>query len=233
MTAEQTAETVAARQRRVEPVSGRAVPDPIPSPPRLRRRWGLFAAAVAAICLGALGNVWLHQATSDAHQVVAARSTISRGQLITRGDLQTVQVGVDPALLVIPASQVDDLVGKRAALDMAAGSLVTPADVTDQVLPAHGRSVVGVAVPATLLPDIPLMAGDQIRVVATPGAQGDATTGVPATISASVVSETSTADTGQGSQTVVTVEVPDTDAAQLAAWAATGNVAIVLDSRQR
>ncbi len=233
MTAQKTAETVAVADRRVQPAGSRVVPGALPPPPRLRRRWGMVAAAVVAVCLGALGNVWLHQATSNAHQVVAARSTISRGQLIARADLETVEVGVDPALSAIPASRVDSLVGKRAALDVSSGSLVTPADVTDQVMPTQGWSLVAVAVPATLLPDVPLMAGDQIRVVTTPGAQGDATTGTPQTISASVVNETSSADTAAGPQTVVTVQVPEADASQLAAWAATGNVAIVLDSRER
>jgi hypothetical protein len=38
-----------------------------------------------------------------------------------------------------------------------------------------GMSVVGVAVPAALLPGEPLRAGDQVRVVATPGQQGEVT----------------------------------------------------------
>lgn len=188
-------------------------------------------AAVA--CLGALGNVWLHQATTSASAVVAARSTIIRGQIINRADLVTVQVGVDPALHPVPASQLEALVGKRAALDVAAGSLLTGDDVTDKVIPARGESVVGVAVPVTLMPGTPLVAGDQIRVVATPGAQGEATPGAPRSIAASVVSTATSTDNGQGSLTIITVQVPDSDAAGLAAMAATGKIAIVLDSRER
>ena len=37
---------------------------PVPAPPRARRRWGLFAAMVALVAVGALGNVWLHAATT-------------------------------------------------------------------------------------------------------------------------------------------------------------------------
>ncbi len=52
----------------------------VPSPPKGRRRWGLFSAMVLVVCLGALGgNVWLHASTSTAQPVVAARSTIERG----------------------------------------------------------------------------------------------------------------------------------------------------------
>jgi hypothetical protein len=38
---------------------------------------------------------------------------------------------------------------------------------------------------------------------------------------------------GQGAQTIITVDVPSGDAAQLAAMAASGKVAVVLDSRDR
>ena len=38
----------------------------VAAPPKPRRRWGLFAAMVLVVCLGALGNVWLHAATTTA-----------------------------------------------------------------------------------------------------------------------------------------------------------------------
>ncbi len=206
---------------------------PVPPPPRVRRRWGVFAAMASVVCLGALGNVWLHQVSTDAHQVVAARSTIARGQVITRADLVTVQVGLDPALHPVLAAQLETVVGRRAALDVAAGSLLTAESVTDEVVPPRGMSVVGVAVPAGLMPGTALLAGDTIRVVATPGAQGEATPGPQRTIRATVVSAAPGADTGQGTATVLTVQVPQGDAAELAALAATGRVAIVVDSRVR
>ena len=52
-------------------------------------------------------------------------------------------------------------------------------------------------------------------------------------MAASVVSTASSTDNGQGSLTIITVAVPDSDAAGLAAMAATGKIAIVLDSRER
>ena len=215
----------------VVPVS--PVSDGLSPPPKLRRRPVLLAASVAAVCLGALLGAWAWTSTSDTQQVVAVRSTIQRGQVITRADLVNVQVGVDPALASVPAAGVEALVGKRAALDMSAGSLVTPADVTSEVLPPAGMSVVGVGVPAGLLPGTPLLVGDHIRVVLTPGAQGEATNGPPKTISAVVVGVSLGGDAGPGAQVVVSVQVPESNAAELAAWAATGKVAIVLDSRER
>jgi hypothetical protein len=91
-------------------------------------------------------------------------------------------------------------------------------------------SVVGVGLAPALLPGEPLQAGDRVRVVATPGDQGDVTSGGQRTIAATVVAVRGDSDTGQ---TVLSVQVPFDDAAELAARAATGKVAVVLDSRER
>ena len=221
------------RKRGARAAAAAPVAAGVSPPPKLRRRPMLVAASVAAVCLGALLGGWAWTATSDTQQVVAVRSTIQRGHLITRGDLMTVQVGVDPALSPVPASGIDAVVGKRAALDMAAGSLLTPADVSSSVVPPAGMSVVGVAVPAGSMPGTALLSGDQIRVVATPGQGGTARPGPGQTIPARVVAVSSDLAPGPGAQAVVSVLVPEADAAQLAAWAATGKVAIVLDSRER
>lgn len=207
----------------------------IPSPPRARRRWGLFAAMAALVCLGALGNVWLHQATTDAKQVVAARAMIERGTIVTRDQLMTVQIGTDPAVRAVPASDLAGLVGRRAAVDVAAGSLLTTESTTDKQIPAAGHSLVGVGVMPALMPGTKLMAGDRIRIVSTPAQQGVSTTaGALTAVAAVVVSTfTGTDTTGQGAQTIITVEVPAEQAVQLAAMAGSGKVAVVLDSRAR
>src|SRR5665647_2869228 len=70
----------------------------VTNPPRVRRRWGLFAAMVLVVALGVLGNVWLLASTTSAQEVVAARSTIERGSVIAREDLMTVRIELDPSL---------------------------------------------------------------------------------------------------------------------------------------
>jgi hypothetical protein len=203
----------------------------ITPPPRLRRRPALVAASVAAICLGALLAVWAYTAASSSQDVLAVRTTVHRGELITRGDLMTVRISVDPALKPLPASAAESVVGKRAAMDLAAGGLVTAEDVTSAVVPAKGMSVVGVSLPPGLMPAVQLQSGDQVRIVATPGAQGDVATGAsPISIEATVVGVRGTGDNGQ---IVVDVSVPHDQGAELAARAATGKVALVLDSRER
>jgi len=190
----------------------------------------LVVASVAAICLGALLAVWAYTSLSTAQGVVAMRSSVQRGELISREDLIAVRVGVDPALKPIPAAQLESVAGQRAAMDLAAGGLVTRDAVAATVLPARDMSIVGVALPPALLPGEPLKAGDQVRVVATPGQQGDVTEKKQRFIQASVVGVHPDLDNGH---TVVSVQVPYDQAAELAARAATGKVALVLDSRER
>lgn len=205
----------------------------VPAPPRARRRWGLLAAMVLVVALGVLGNVWLWSSSTTAQEVVAARTTIERGSVIDAEDLMTVRVELDPALHTVAGADLTSLVGQRAALDVAAGSLLTAEAVTATTVPAQGYSLVGVGVAAARMPGTALVAGDQVRVVATPAVTGGVATSTPDSVSAVVVStQVGTDATGQG-QTVITVQVPTGDAAALAALAATGDVAVVLDSRER
>ncbi|HET7477082.1 MAG TPA: SAF domain-containing protein [Dermatophilaceae bacterium] len=209
---------------------GEAKRESVPQAPKLRRRPVLVAASVAAVCLGALLGGWAWTSTSQTHVVVAVRQTMTRGERIDQGDLMTVQVRADPGLKTIPGDQLAGLVGKRAALDMAAGSLVTGEEVAAKVLPERGKSVVGVALPSSLMPGEALVAGDQVRIVATPGPQGEVGREAQPEISATVVG---LYPTGENGQTVVAVELPQDRAAELAARSATGKVALVLDSRER
>lgn len=205
-------------------------PRAIAPPPKLRRRPLLVLASIGAVIAGALLGVWAYTSSTTTREVVAARSTIQRGAIIDRADLMLVRVNLDPALSPVAGSQLDRLVGQRAALDLAAGGLVTDEAVTATVLPAKGQSVVGISLPPGLLPGEPLRAGDDVRVVATPGEQGEVSAGEQRFIAATVVGVQADPQTGQS---VISVQVPYDAAAELAARAATGKVALVLDSRER
>ena len=226
-----TSATEPRRQQRKNPSDGEPASAPgqqFAPPPKRRRRPVLIAASVAAICLGALASLWAYQSTSDTRSVLAVRQTIERGEVITADDLMTVNISVDPALRPLPADRADSVVGKYAALDMSAGGVVTQDQVTDQALPAEGSSVVGIALTAGMLPADQVRAGDKVRVVVTTGQQGEMPTGEPDSIEAVVVGVTRDETTGNA---IVNVQVPTDDGPLLAARAATGKVAIVLDSR--
>lgn len=199
-------------------------------PPKLRRRPALVAAAIGAICLGALLGGWAWTTTTNTQDVLVARHTIEQGSVIQADDLAPVQIGTDPALQVVTASDLDKIVGQRAAFDIAAGGTLTPDSFTAAVVPGAGESVVGVALTPAQVPGIGLQYGDHVRVVATP-AEGDAApAGTPLATDATVVGVHVSDETGQS---VVDLLVPQADAAVLATRIATGNVALVLDSRER
>ena len=209
--------------------TGRSAP-PVVAPPRTRRRPALLAIGVALIALAALAAAYLTQVVGSTVPVVAITQNVRAGEVLDRTDLTIAHINVDPALHPIAASQLDALIGKRAAVDLSAGSLLTEAAVTDRVLPGAGRSLVGIALTAAQLPAEPLQAGDRVRIVDTPSAQGEPPSTTPASIAAEVVSTVGPNDTGL---TIVNVTVDAARAADLAARVATGRVALVLDSRER
>lgn len=205
-------------------------PIDVPSPPRMRRRPLMLVAAALAVCLGALLTVWAWSATTASTEVVAVRSTVMRGELIERADLMTVRIGADPTLRTVAAADLDRLVGQRAALDIAAGGLLTTDAVAPAVVPASGMSLVGVALQPGMLPGSTLEVGDKVRFVLTPGAQGDLATSTGSTPMEATVQQVTTLESGES---IVDALVPSERAAELAAASSTGRVALVLDSRER
>lgn len=199
-------------------------------PAKLQRRPALMAAAVVAICLGALIAGWAWTATTATHEVLVARHSIERGSVIEAGDLARVRLSADPALKPVAASAFDRVVGQRAAFDIAEGAMLTPDSSSSAVVPASGKAIVGVALTAAQAPGVTLRSGDQVRVIVTPAEGEEIPAGVPPFSVAEVVG---VHDAGESGQTVVDLLVPHADAALVAARVATGNVAIVLDSRER
>lgn len=202
----------------------------LPPPPKLRRRPALIAAAIVAVCLGALLGGWAWTATTNTQEVLAARADIERGSIIEAGDLARVRVNSDPALSPVGAGSLESVVGQRAAIDIASGSLLTPSSYADSVVPAVNMSVVGVALTSSQAPGMDLQTGDRVRVVATPAEGSEVPAETPSFSDAEVVNVRVSDDTGQ---LVVDLLVPHAGAAALAAQIATRNVAIVLDSRAR
>ena len=200
------------------------------SPSRLRRRPLMLVTAVAMVAFGALLGFLIWSTSSTSVEVVVVRSAVDRGEVISSNDLMLVRVAVDPSVQIVPGARLGDMVGKRAASDLVAGSLLSPTGVSDQLAPATGESIVGVALGTGKLPAEPLRAGDSVRLVQTPADQAD----VPATqvtIDALVQNVPVLSDDGQ--TVVVDLLVPSSRAAEVAARAATGRVALVLDSRER
>lgn len=205
------------------------VPRIVP-PPKIRRRPVHIVATIAAIFVGAAIAAWGWTATTTSEPVVVAQTTIPRGAVITADDLTTTQISGDNTLKVVPGDDLDELVGKRAALDIAAGGLLTPEMATADNMPPAGQSIVGVSLTPAQVPAITPRSGDKVRLVATTGEGGETSSGTPLTTSAEVIDSSTDEVSGN---TVVNVLVPYADAAVLADRASTGNIALVVDPLER
>jgi hypothetical protein len=211
----------------------RPMPDlnhtPRPRPRRRRRPW-VFALCAALVAAGALGTAFAFTSVNDTQEVLVVSQDVKRGEVIGAGDLSVVRVSVDPALTPLPGSRKAELEGSRAAVDLWAGTLLSEQAITDSLVPGEGESLVGISLTPGQMPSEQLHSGDVVRIVTTPGDQGEVTEKDPVTVEAVVVGVSRVEETGE---TVVDVSVPEADAADLAARAATGRVALVLDARER
>lgn len=202
-----------------------SVPYPAVTPPKRQRRPVAMVVGALLILAGGLAVAWVFVATSQTVPVLAAASTIERGQVIEADDLVRIQVRPDPLLRALPGSDLGQVVGQRAALDIAGGSVVTADAVTGDLVPPEGESVVWVPL-ATGAEH--LTVGDAVRVVVTAqdGGGGDA----PVFQEAHVAMFSTDPATGQ---TTVGVQLSHGEAVELASSIAEATVSVVLDSREQ
>ena len=200
------------------------------SPVRLRRRPSMVIWSVVLVVLGGVLGLAIWSLSSTSTEVVAVRAAVDRGELITAEDLVVARVVVDPSLRVVPAVDLQGLVGQRAVRDLAPGTLLSPDQVGPDVIPGPGQTIIGVALGLGRLPAEPLRPGDRVRLVETSADQGEPVA-KPASVDA-VVHGVSPAGP-DGVTVVVDVVVPNALAARAADRAAVGRLAIVLDARVR
>jgi hypothetical protein len=185
-----------------------------------------------ALCLGALGALFLYTDLSKAQTVIAVTSTVYRGSVVKATDLTAVTVGSTPGIRTVPAAQLDTLVGQRAAVDLLAGSLLPADAIAPVVLPAAKRALVGVNLPVGRAPQGFLDPGSAVRLIALPPEGSD-----PAyrdkysnlAIQARVVDSTPGAD---GLSTLLNVDVGADQAATVGTLAAQNRVVVVRDAER-
>jgi len=208
---------------------GGAKSAPVQSRVRSRPRPAIIALSIALIIVAGLGAAYIYTTTGRTTEVFSASSAISRGSVVEPGDLTTVEIPDNQQIPSYATTDADSVIGKTATVDIPAGTLISPNNVASQAgLPAD-TSIVGVSLTPAQLPSFPMSSGDPVRIVETPVNQGDPPATTPKTISATVASVTKDNVSGN---TVVSVQVNSRDAADLAARAATGRVALILDSEQ-
>ena len=222
----------------------------LPGPSRTRRP--LTAVASAAVVFASIA-VFASIYSGAGHQtsVLIVTATIEKGQLISGSDLGQSSVSTSGGITPIPVSSAPELSGRRAAVTIPAGSLLTSGDLTTAQPIATGDAVVGLALKAGQLPSSGVVPGDQVMIVetASPGAPLTAapvtavpSTAVPSTDGSAAATttgvlvpqasvfdvESPSADSAAGVSELVSVEVSSTLAAAVSTAAAADQVSLVL-----
>ena len=199
----------------------------VPGPGR-RRQLPLVAIGVLLVVGCALGfaDTSLHLGTRE--EVLVVAQPVAAGQVLTAADLRAVKVSTGSGLAVVAVGAEGSVLGRRAAVALLPGSLLTAAEVGSAPSVGAGSDVVAVGLkPGAYPPD--LAPGDRVEVVPVSSASSGSTTGSVAAgspVNATVLAVEG-APVGSGAPTVLSLEVAARDAGEVAVLAAAGQAAVV------
>lgn len=177
----------------------------------------LGLALIVGFALAAL--VW-HANSTQRDAAIALAVDVERGETITAEHLEVVYLGTDDAVARLDPSRGVDIIGRLAAADLEAGTLVTSSNVVD--LPALGadEGVVGLALDPGQYPAGRLSPGDTVNVV-VPGED-------ETTLIAEAATVFSVEDLGGQGRRFISLRSSEPDANRVAAAAESGPVRLVL-----
>jgi len=218
----------------------------MPSAPR-ERKPALAALAILLVALGAASAAYL--VINAGHRVGAVEivAEVGQGQQIPASAIREVQINADSDVHYVAWQFANRVTGVFAAVQIPAGTLLTPTMTTSTSNLTTGKVEVGLSLKPGQAPT-DLLIGQTVRAFpvgtgsgcaagtnGTTGTNGDgggtgtgatATPGEPITTGTIVSVSGSTAT--NGSTAAVTLAVPETDAGVLACYASAGDVAIAL-----
>jgi hypothetical protein len=206
------------------------------APPRTlgqrRTRRGALALAVLLMALGGLTSGFAYVASTRTQSVLAVARTVPTGAELVAADVMTVHITADPGLKPIRAERQGDAVGKRAAVPLVPGTLLTATQLTDAPLVRPDQRQVGIGLKPDRMPAPVLHPGDRVQLVATPSDSAAASSAGPSTAPAQRFDATVvdlSGRTGAGIEGwVVYVAVAEQDAPQVVTLAAQGRLSVVL-----
>jgi Flp pilus assembly protein CpaB len=200
------------------------------SPPGRRTRGPEVIVGLVVIIVFALGAVLLHLSAVDRTPALAVVGSVERGDTITAADVKVIYVSSDDALARLPGSQLTQVVGQVALVDLAPGTLLSRSVVADRPSLDPGEGVVGLPLEPGGYPSLGLAPGDRVSVIRTaePAAvDGDGESAeVVLTRDATVFSVEELAS----DRRLVSIVAPEGDAEAVAAASGSGSLRLVLVS---
>ncbi|MFD9630311.1 SAF domain-containing protein [Streptomyces violascens] len=201
------------------------------SPVKRQRRWSVAALCIVLAVVAGLGAAAAVTSAGDRVKVLAIARDVPAGQAITDSDLIVAEVSADAALAPMPAADRTSVVGKRPAVDLRKGGLLTASQLGAGTGLGDHEQQVGVQVKPGQAPAGTLAPGDKVLAVTTPGQSdqaGNKSEAPPQTITATVASVSRPDASGT---VVVNLAVGTSDGPLLASRASTGHIALVRQPR--
>ncbi|MEV6812468.1 SAF domain-containing protein [Micromonospora sp. NPDC051296] len=199
------------------------------APPRVVRqrrvRPGLLGLAVLLIALGGLGSAFAVTSVRATGSYLAVARTVEVGSVVSADDLVSVQVAGGQGLDPVPAGQLADVVGMRAAVSLAPGTLLTMAQLTDDPLLGPGQQQFALGLKAAQVPAPKLRPGDEVLLVSTPSNDSNGTSSGATRFTATV---TDAVSTDGRDEVVVYLALAVRDVPAVVALAAQDRIAVVL-----
>lgn len=189
---------------------------------RPRRRPLAIVLAIVLSLLGAIG-AYVGLSQRGEIQALTTKTEVLRGATLSADLFSTISVSKDTSNVMTP-QDIDQLVGKKATVDLPTGSLVTRENTAETLSVGEGEAIVGIGVSSVATPGRELVAGDHVRIVFAPT---DQAAGVGVASIRGVVQQTR--GENQEGLSVVDVAVSSNQAEAAARWSASGNAALVLD----
>ena len=196
--------------------------------PGRRRQLPLVVVGVLLVlgCALAFADASLHLGSRE--EVLVLAQPVAAGQVLTGGDLRAARVSTGSGLDVVLSGEEATVLGRRAAVPLVAGSLLTASEVGSTPPVGSGFDVVALGLKAGAYPP-ELAPGDRVQVVPVPSSSSgtgtaSVTTGSP--VGATVVS-IAPAPSGSGAPTVLSLQVSTGDADEVASLAAAGQASLV------
>lgn len=206
-------------------VNGSQIPVRPGGLPTRQRRPGYIALLVVLVIGLGLAGGFLYTSAGSKATVLVVAADVPAGQVITRGDVTSASVAGD--VKAIPAGQIGAVVGRRAVVELLAGTVLQPAMLGSGPKIAAGSVQVGLELPPGSLPAGGLLAGDSVQVWRLPAKNAADTAAAPVLVAQATVAQ-AVKDPSRAGGFLVTVTVPKTDAAAVVAAGGAGLATLVL-----
>jgi hypothetical protein len=176
-------------------------------------------------CALAFADASLH--LSSREEVLVVSQPVSAGQILTSGDLRSARVSTGSGLDVVLAGEESSVIGRRAAVPLVAGSLLTGSEVGNAPPVGPGSDVVAVGLKAGAYPP-DLASGDRVQVVpvtsSSDGGSAPVASGSPV---GAIVLAVEPASADSDSPTVFSLQVSAGNAGEVASLAAAGQASLI------